>query len=48
LVEWDQYEVTYLRIWKANSDNPYCKYNGMAVALDEEIIKELKKIMAGK
>lgn len=47
-LKWDQYEVTYLRIWKAKSNSPYCKYNGLTVALDDYLIKELKEVLEGK
>lgn len=44
-LEWDQYTVTHLRIWKAKSDRPYCKYNGMTVYLDERLIEQLKNLL---
>ena len=43
-LEWDQYEITYLRIWKANSDQPYCKYNGLTVYLEDYLIEQLKNL----
>ena len=44
-LRWDQYETTYLKIWKSKSDKPYCKYSGMTVYLENEMIAELKKLI---
>lgn len=43
-LEWNQYGITYLRIWKANSNQPYCKYNGMIVYLEEYLINQLNNL----
>ena len=45
-MKWEQYETTYLRIWKANSEKPYCKYNGITAYLEKYLIKELQEVMA--
>ena len=39
-----------MRIWKANSDKPYCKYMSGFIGLlylDEEMIADLRRIQAG-
>ena len=43
-LKWEQYETTFLKIWKANSEKPYIRWGGMYVELDEEQKKELKKL----
>ena len=42
-LRWDQYETTFLRIWKADSDRPYVKYNGLTVYLEEYMINQLRE-----
>ena len=44
-LKWEQYETTFLRIWKANSPAPYVKWNGLTVTLDADMMKQLKAIM---
>lgn len=47
-LKWTQYETTYLRIWKANSENPYIKYmSGFLgnIYLDENMKDDLRKLM---
>lgn len=43
-LKWDQYEVTYLRIWKANSDKPYVRWMGMIVELTDDMKTQLKNL----
>ena len=45
-LKWEQYETTFLKIWKANSDKPYVRWGGMYVELNEEQKEELKKLVA--
>ena len=45
-LKWEQYETTFLKIRKANSDNPYVRWGGMYVELNEEQKEELKKLVA--
>lgn len=43
-LEWSQYEITYLKIWKANSNKPYCKYHGLTIYLEDYLINQLKSL----
>ena len=45
-LKWEQYETTFLKIWKANSDKPYVRWGGMYVELNEEQKEKLKKLVA--
>ena len=40
-LEWDQYGVRYLKIWKANTDKPYVKWMGDTWPLNEDMINQL-------
>jgi hypothetical protein len=44
-LKWNQYETTYLKIWKANSNTPYVKYNGITAYLEDYLIKQLREMI---
>ena len=43
-LKWDQYEVTYLKIWKANTAAPYVKYMGIIAPLEPYMIDQLREL----
>lgn len=44
-LKWEQYETTFLKIWKAKSNEPYVKYMGMIVKLTDDMKAQLQKII---
>lgn len=43
-IKWEQYETIYMRIWKAKTSRPYCKYMGITVFIDDYLVDELREI----
>ena len=45
-LKWEQYETTFLKLWKAHSAKPYERWGRVYIELNEEQKEELKKLVA--